>query len=271
MIMSFIQCFEDHHGPTFQPAPTATRQPDRRGDPGIDWRGFARLIDLTLIVLSTSFLAWLMINNFDWRSLFEALNMNVPHPTIDTARRVASILIACPIGIALAMIASQAAWGVTPGKWLCPLKTVRTSLRPCGFPASLAREIVFFVDCCNFLYWAPGILSIAFTDKRSGKRGVPAMMKFIEGRGTAHPPFAPPFLKAGKLIIGQTANILLFLGERHGLRQAGRIEHCRHRQGAFDFVIRIRGSPAQEGSQFCFRDIQRQLAVVAFQDCFMDG
>ncbi|HSC18455.1 MAG TPA: glutathione S-transferase [Rhizomicrobium sp.] len=31
------------------------------------------------------------------------------------------------------------------------------------------------------------------------------------------PPFAPPFLIAGKLTIGQTANILLFLGERHGL------------------------------------------------------
>ena len=30
-------------------------------------------------------------------------------------------------------------------------------------------------------------------------------------------PFAPPYLKAGKLVIGQTANILLFLGRRHGL------------------------------------------------------
>lgn len=28
------------------------------------------------------------------------------------------------------------------------------------------------------------------------------------------PPFAPPFLKAGRLLIGQTANILLFLGDR---------------------------------------------------------
>lgn len=30
-------------------------------------------------------------------------------------------------------------------------------------------------------------------------------------------PFAPPYLKAGELVIGQTANILLFLGKRHGL------------------------------------------------------
>ena len=30
-------------------------------------------------------------------------------------------------------------------------------------------------------------------------------------------PFAPPFLKDGKRVIGQTANILLYLGARHGL------------------------------------------------------
>jgi glutathione S-transferase len=39
----------------------------------------------------------------------------------------------------------------------------------------------------------------------------------LESARVAHPPFAPPFLKAGKLIIGQTANILLFLGAREGL------------------------------------------------------
>src|SRR5215469_4420225 len=53
--------------------------------------------------------------------------------------------------------------------------------------------------------------------RRGGKRGVPAMMKFIEGGRSARPPFAPPFLKAGKLVIGQTANILLYLGGRLGL------------------------------------------------------
>ena len=35
-----------------------------------------------------------------------------------------------------------------------------------------------------------------------------------------HPPFAPPYLKAGELVISQTANILLFLGEKHGLAPA---------------------------------------------------
>ncbi len=35
--------------------------------------------------------------------------------------------------------------------------------------------------------------------------------------GAARPPFAPPFLKAGELLIGQTANILHYLGPRLGL------------------------------------------------------
>jgi glutathione S-transferase len=48
--------------------------------------------------------------------------------------------------------------------------------------------------------------------RRKGKAGVPAMMKIIEGKSSARPPFAPPFLKAGKHIIAQTANILLYLG-----------------------------------------------------------
>ena len=45
-----------------------------------------------------------------------------------------------------------------------------------------------------------------------------------ESLDRAHPrtiPFAPPYLKAGKLVIAQTANILLFLGRRHGLAPEG--------------------------------------------------
>jgi len=44
--------------------------------------------------------------------------------------------------------------------------------------------------------------------------GVPALRRILESHSVAHPPFAPPFLKAGNLVIGQTANILLFLGPR---------------------------------------------------------
>ena len=58
--------------------------------------------------------------------------------------------------------------------------------------------------------------------RRKGKAGVPAMMKIIEDQRSARPPFAPPFLKAGKLIIAQTANILFYLGPRLNLVAARR-------------------------------------------------
>ena len=51
--------------------------------------------------------------------------------------------------------------------------------------------------------------------------GVPAMMQYLDGPGIARPPFAPPFLKAGRRLIGQTANILLYLGPRLGLAPRG--------------------------------------------------
>src|SRR3990167_2420808 len=44
-----------------------------------------------------------------------------------------------------------------------------------------------------------------------------AMMRFLERPAVEHPPFAPPFLKAGNALIAQTANILFFLGPRLGL------------------------------------------------------
>ena len=48
-------------------------------------------------------------------------------------------------------------------------------------------------------------------------RGMTGLMRYLEGRGVKRPPYAPPYLKAGKLVIGQTPNILLFLGPRLGL------------------------------------------------------
>ncbi|MEA2345878.1 MAG: glutathione S-transferase [Thermoanaerobaculia bacterium] len=54
-----------------------------------------------------------------------------------------------------------------------------------------------------------------YDDVARGPGGMAAMTKMMEAGD--RPPFAPPFLKAGRLVIGQTANILLYLGARHGL------------------------------------------------------
>jgi glutathione S-transferase len=47
--------------------------------------------------------------------------------------------------------------------------------------------------------------------------GVPALRALLREAGGFNPQFAPPFLKDGRLLIGQTAAILLHLGERHRL------------------------------------------------------
>lgn len=54
-------------------------------------------------------------------------------------------------------------------------------------------------------------------DSGGDEAAVRKLMRFMEDRKQLHPPFAPPVLKAGKRVIAQTANILLYLGARHGL------------------------------------------------------
>src|ERR1043166_2528493 len=56
-----------------------------------------------------------------------------------------------------------------------------------------------------------------YVDVARGRGGVAAMQRLMDGGGGGDPPFAPPFLRDGEVLIGQTANILLYLGRRHGL------------------------------------------------------
>jgi glutathione S-transferase len=81
----------------------------------------------------------------------------------------------------------------------------------------------------------------AYADVARGERGMAAMMRMMEAK-SATPPFAPPFLKAGKLVIGQTANILFYLGSRHGLApkaEAGRLWVHQLQLTVTDFVVEV--------------------------------
>ncbi|MGE5535468.1 MAG: glutathione S-transferase [Acidobacteriota bacterium] len=65
-----------------------------------------------------------------------------------------------------------------------------------------------------------------YTDVARGKGGTDKMMRMMEGKGVKTIPFAPPFLKAGNLVIAQTANILFYLGPKLKLAprdEAGRL------------------------------------------------
>ena len=54
----------------------------------------------------------------------------------------------------------------------------------------------------------------SYDDAARTKAGMDRMMAMMKGEGEKRPPFAPPFLKAGKLVIAQVANILFYLGPR---------------------------------------------------------
>lgn len=72
--------------------------------------------------------------------------------------------------------------------------------------------------------------------------GAAGLMRILEDEQAASPPFAPPFLRAGKLLIAQTANILMFLGARHGLapaNEAGRIWTHQLQLTMADFLVEI--------------------------------
>ena len=65
-----------------------------------------------------------------------------------------------------------------------------------------------------------------YDDVARRRGGMASMQRLMNGAAGAHPPFAPPFLKDGEVLIGQTANILLYLGRRLGLAprdEAGRL------------------------------------------------
>jgi glutathione S-transferase len=72
--------------------------------------------------------------------------------------------------------------------------------------------------------------------------GVAALERYLDGNDVTRPPFAPPFLKAGRRIIGQTSNILLFLGPRLGLapkNESGRLWVHQLQLTLADFIVEI--------------------------------
>ena len=87
------------------------------------------------------------------------------------------------------------------------------------------------------------------------QRGIGAMTKMMEASGT--PPFAPPFLKAGKRVIGQTANILLYLGPRHGLApkaESGRLWLHQLQMTIADLVLEIHDTHHPLGPSLYYED-----------------
>ena len=92
-------------------------------------------------------------------------------------------------------------------------------------------------------------------------RGMAAMSRLMESPSVKRPPFAPPFLKAGKLVIAQTANILLFLGPRLGLApkpDAGRLWAHQLQLTIADWVAEVHDSHHPIAGSLYYEDQKRE-------------
>ncbi len=119
------------------------------------------------------------------------------------------------------------------------------------------------------LYYWPGIqgrgefVRLALEDagapyddvaRKSG--GMDRMMAMMDGR-EKRPPFAPPFLKAGKLVIAQVAEILYFLGPKLKLApraEADRLWLHQLQLTVTDFVKEIHDTHHPLGGEFYYED-----------------
>jgi glutathione S-transferase len=100
-----------------------------------------------------------------------------------------------------------------------------------------------------------------YVDVARDKGGTEAMFKLMESARVNHPPFAPPFLKAGKLLVAQTANILLLLGARHGLApraEAGRLWVHQLQLTIADFVDEAHDTHHPIGSGLYYEDQKKE-------------
>jgi glutathione S-transferase len=101
----------------------------------------------------------------------------------------------------------------------------------------------------------------SYVDVARQGRGMGAMFGYLEGERVARPPFAPPFLKSGNLVIAQTANILMYLGTRHGLAprdEAGRLWTHQLQLTVADFVDEIHDVHHPIASSLYYEDQKKE-------------
>ncbi len=96
-----------------------------------------------------------------------------------------------------------------------------------------------------------------YVDVARQSGGMSAMSRFLDSTQIKRPPFAPPFLKAGKQVIGQVANILHYLGPRLKLAprdEAGRLWVHQLQLTITDLVAEVHDAHHPLSSQLYYED-----------------
>ncbi|MBM3573020.1 MAG: glutathione S-transferase [Alphaproteobacteria bacterium] len=101
----------------------------------------------------------------------------------------------------------------------------------------------------------------SYVDLARRRGGTDKMMEFIGDQKVARPPYAPPFLKAGKLVIAQSAMILQYLGPRLGLvprDEASRLWAHQLQLTVMDLVKEIHNTHHPIASELYYEDQKRE-------------
>jgi glutathione S-transferase len=103
--------------------------------------------------------------------------------------------------------------------------------------------------------------AVPYADVARTRAGMKRMQAILDDARLARPPFAPPFLKSGSALIAQSANILLFLGERHGLAprdMAGRLFTHQLQLTLADLVAEVHDAHHPIASSLYYEDQKRE-------------
>lgn len=101
--------------------------------------------------------------------------------------------------------------------------------------------------------------------------GVAALVANLEGHRTRRGPFAPPYLELDGMAIGQVANILMYLGDRHQLapsNMADRLWINQLQLTIADFVVEVHAvhHPVDADARYEDQKPPAVLAAEAFRD-----
>jgi len=105
----------------------------------------------------------------------------------------------------------------------------------------------------------------AYVDVARREGGMDAMMALLD-EGDEHPPFAPPILRDGEILVAQTAAILLHLGPRLGLTpvdEAGRLWTHQIQLTIADVVAEAHDTHHPVGAALYYEDQKTEAARAA--------
>lgn len=131
-------------------------------------RGIARTFDFMIFSIPPYALAGYYIYQMDWSELIGTFqNGNMVEKEL-TQWAIWALVVGLGyfsyfLIVFLMYCWVEGTWGTTPGKFLCRIETLRTTLRPCGFFRSILRNAAILID--GFFNYVVGVMLIGLQYK----------------------------------------------------------------------------------------------------------